>query len=244
MKKLFIVLAVALIALAVSCKKDNTEKNKPDAVDLGIEFTRLDGGGNPVTYKLYWADRNIGASKPDDFGSYYAWGVTETQTNYYYTKYKWMNNQQNFITKYCIHPNAWDGEGEMDNKTVLESGPEGDDVASKQLGGGWRMPTKEEWEQLLAACEISWTGQGSSSGYKLTGKNGESIFIPAAGRWIQEKLDETFYKGYYWSSSLGTSASSNAFALKFEYDTQKMTPKHVVSETYRYIGASIRPVKE
>ena len=110
------------------------------AVDLGIVMMREDGS----KYLLFWAECNIGASRPEEYGEYFAWGETEDKDNYSWSTYKWANGVNYKLTKYCPinRTNYWNGSGSPDDKTKLE--PE-DDVAHVKLGGKWRMPTDAEW---------------------------------------------------------------------------------------------------
>ena len=213
----------------------------PDAIDLGLS--------------VKWASLNIGASKPEDCGEYYAWGETETKEFYSREAYKWANLSMPQIdiygktayslTKYCSKSAQsfyWGGEGEPDNKTVLE--PE-DDVANVLLGGNWRIPTRAEMLELKDLC--TWTWDEPKKGFLVTGPNGNSIFLPAAGKKIDDPnrmftgLGAT---GDYWSSSLVTDAPCFAYDLYFlvsEGRTDMLTIGVVNDRNY---GFSVRPVSD
>ena len=217
-----------------TCSVKVENKVPEGAVDLGIEMTRADG----TTYKLYWAECNLGAEKPEDYGDYYAWGETETKEDYSWSTYKYANGGYNKLTKYCPSDRAkyWDGAGAPDNKTVLE--PE-DDVAHVKLGGNWRMPTDEEWTEIRTKCTWTWTTQNGVNGRLVTASNGNSIFLPAAGNRYGSSRDEVGSHGYYWSSSLYTDLPNDAWRVYF-FDGD-------VCRYYsygRYFGFSIRPVSE
>ena len=172
----------------------------PEAVDLGLS--------------VKWASCNLGASKPEEYGDYYAWGETETKSNYGEETYKWfMNYDSNSVTKYCIDPSCG-YNGFSDGKTVLE---QNDDAAHVILGGKWRMPTTEEQEELITKCSKKWTSVNGILGYSLTGPSGKSIFLPAGGDRYYIYYDGLGEKGCYWSSSLLTGASiqSNACLIVF-----------------------------
>lgn len=211
----------------------------PDgAVDLGIVITRKDGS----TYQLFWAECNIGASTPEGFGEYYAWGETETKESYSWETYKWANGALNKLTKYC--PNYkdgyWDGTGGPDDKTELE--PE-DDVAHMKLGGNWRMPTDAEWDALRNSenCTWTWTTQNGVNGRLVTStRNGNSIFLPAAGYKDGYDLLNLGCDGYYWSSSLLTNYPYGAWHLYFD-STNVLTYNLY---RYRLNGLPVRPVTE
>lgn len=196
----------------------------PDAVDLGL----------PSGIK--WASFNIGASAPEEYGGYYAWGETETKTRYEEQTYKWCNGEifDLKMTKYCIS----DYYGTIvDNKTVLE--PE-DDVAHVKLQGKWRMPTDEEWTELKTKCTWTWTDDYNGTGVGgviMAATNGNSIFLPAAGNMSS---DYNYYPGkvgYYWSSSITTSPY-NSDAKDFMF--QSTGP--YCSSFNRYYGHPVRPV--
>lgn len=209
----------------------------PDgAVDLGIVMTRADGS----TYRLFWAKCNIGASKPEGYGNYYAWGETETKSNYSWSTYKWANGNYNKLTKYCPTDKTdyWDGTGSPDGKTVLD--PE-DDVAHVKLGGKWRMPTDAEWTELRNSdnCTWTWTTQNGVNGRLVTSKkNGNSIFLPAAGYRFGTNLGYAGSYGFYWSSSLNADYPDYAWNVNF-YSVN-------VFRNYfnRYYGQSVRAVSE
>ena len=178
-----------------------------------------------------WATCNVGASVPEEYGGYYAWGEAEEKSNYDWSTYKWRNGSYGSMTKYCTKYYY----GTVDNKTVLDTM---DDVAHVKWGGTWRMPTKAEQDELRNNCTWEWTTQNGVNGYKVTGSNGNSIFLPAAGyRYGTEAISRGSY-GYYWSSSLCRDSSYNAYVLSFKsgyYDWY---------DNYRYIGYSVRPVSE
>lgn len=210
----------------------------PDgAVDLGIIMTRSDGS----KYCLFWAKCNIGASKPEEYGGYYAWGETKTKSDYSLSSYKWANGAYNKLTKYCPTDKAdyWDGTGSPDGKTVLD--PE-NDVAHVKLGGKWRMPTDAEWTELRNSdnCTWTWTTQNGVNGRLVTSKkNGNSIFLPAAGYRSGLYLLSTGSYGYYWSSSLSADGPDRAWYVDFDSDS--------VYRSYyggRYYGQSVRAVSE
>ena len=190
----------------------------PEAVDLGL----------PSGIK--WASYNIGATKPEEYGDYFAWGETEPKYNYGWSTYKWCNGTENTFTKY----NTNSSYGTVDNKTLLE---QSDDAARANLGGKWRMPTSAEFDELYKNCLWTWTTQGGKNGYKVTSnKNGNSIFLPVAGmRWgtSKEYMDN---EGYYWSSSLGTNNPHSAQSLRLS------NGYYYLMNYARKYGISVRPV--
>lgn len=237
MKRLLYLLVAALMALAVfSCKKSNKPKLPvpEDAVDLGIVMTRE----NKTTYKIYWATCNIGASKPEEYGGYYAWGETETKSEYSWGHYAFGNGASGPFSKY----NTLESYGPVDNKKVLDTGENGDDVASKNRGGNWRMPTDAEWKALLEQCGWTWTadfnGTGVAGRIVTSNVTGKSIFLPAAGSRSGSTLGADGVFGDYWSSSLDTGRPNSAYHLQFDDNSYRWNTNN------RYFGFSIRPVWE
>ena len=260
MKKLIYILMAALAVLgAVSCEEDKPSGNGGDpgnndepaivvpeeVVNMGMVLPCLDAEGNPlkdeegnvITYKLYWAKTNLTESgfcaTPGDNGDYFAWGETETKSGYTWATYKWGQSATSLI-KY----NTLSSNGEVDNKTELDSGPEGDDVASKILGAPWRMPTYTEWKNLLEACEWERASQNGRDGRMATADNGNSIFFTFAGYKGEYGLIYEKIEGDYWSTSL---YSGNP---KFAWCFHVKPAKDEITAGGRSGGFSIRPVWE
>lgn len=163
-----------------------------DYVDLGLPSGTL------------WATRNIGANTPEECGDYFAWGETEPKEEYYMSNYKWYDYDNELYTKYCT-----DSEyGMVDNKTELDHE---DDAAWVNLGPSWRMPSREQQNELMEKCSWDWITKNGMKGYLVTGPNGNTIFLPAAGEASCLNAD-----GYYWSRTLGPSSDpSKASCLSF-----------------------------
>ena len=187
----------------------------PEAVDLGLS--------------VKWANMNVGAITPEDYGDHFAWGETEPKSNYAVTTYKLSNGTWNTLTKYNFNSSY----GTVDNKIVLD--PE-DDAAHVNWGGSWRMPTLEECDELIYKCTWTWTTQNGVNGRLVTGPNGKSIFLPAAGYRYDVDLARAGSDGYYWSSSLNTDYPNFAYFVDFS--------SGYVGRGYltRYYGRSVRPV--
>ncbi len=188
-----------------------------------------------------WATCNVGASSPEDYGEYYAWGETETKEYYGWDTYKWMESGSSDWSpnKYQCEDGRMDriwyqfGIFVGDNKTVLD--PE-DDVAHVKWGASWRMPTYEEQTELREQCIWTWVTQNGTEGFKITSKiTGKFIFLPATGYRYGVYLSNTQNHGRYWSSSLDLSESCMAYEIYFSKGS-------VFSEASRYIGSCIRPV--
>ena len=188
------------------------------AVDLGLS--------------VKWASYNVGATKPEEYGGYYAWGETEEKSDYSWDTYKYCNGTYYSMTKYCTNIDY----GTVDNKTTLEPT---DDVATVKWGGTWRMPTKAEQDELRNSCTWTWTTLNGVNGYRVTGPNGNSIFLPAAGYRYGTEVNDQGSIGYYWSSSLSSSYCRSAYYLYF-------SSSYFGWYNYfnRYFGQTVRPVCE
>ena len=184
---------------------------------------------------LKWATMNVGASKPEGYGDYFAWGETKSKGTYNWSTYKWCNGTFNSQTKYCTASNY----GQVDNKTTLD--PE-DDAAHVNWGGDWRMPTMDELNELRNNCTWTWTTQSDVKGYKVVGSNGNSLFLPAAGNRYNDDLSGVGVGGYYWSSSLYGGDSDDAFYRGFNSSSSFNSGSISWSYTNRNFGQSVRPV--
>ena len=183
-----------------------------------------------------WASCNLGAKSPEEYGYYYAWGETEPKEDYRWATYKFRTSGDSFNNVKFSKYNTDVSYGTIDNKTVLD--PE-DDVAHVKLGGSWRIPTQEEWTELRTRCNWTWTKQNGVNGYKVTGPNGKSIFLPAAGSRTNSDLYCAGSDGYYCSSSLITAYPIHAWNVYFDSDNVSR-----YNGGYRYLGHSVRPVSE
>ena len=179
-----------------------------------------------------WATCNVGAEKPEEYGDYFAWGEVEPKENYDWSTYKYcVDNRYNF-TKYC-NDSYFGKDGFMDNKTVLE--PE-DDASTMNWGGAWRMPTKAEQDELRNNCTWTWITQSGVNGYKVTGPNSNSIFLPAAGYMDEGALYGAGSDGYYWSSSLCLDLLLDAYSVVFYSGSVDWYGSS------RHYGLAVRPV--
>ena len=184
---------------------------------------------------LLWATCNVGATSPEEYGGYFAWGETSTKSEYNWTNLKYRTSGDSYenvkFSKYV----ATSKYGPVDNKTQLEMM---DDAARQNWGGSWRMPTKKEWQELKDNCTWTWTSQGGHNGYKVTSKNnGRSLFLPAAGNRDGSSLYVAGEWGYYWSSSLSSSLSYDAYYCLFY--SSGILPADWSRRCY---GRSVRPV--
>lgn len=204
----------------VSFTPKGADYNGHEYVDLGLPSG------------LKWASMNVGASTPEGYGGFFAWG--ETSEKQYYS-----NEPENYkfclsvyeVTKYAT--NACDCD-KVDNLTVLESC---DDAASINWGGSWRMPLKEEYDELISKCTWKNVTRGTVKGAEATGPNGNTIFFPFAGN-KSDKHYQDDVEGWYWTSSLDT--AYNYAALVFNLNDYYRE----VNSMSRFIGFTVRAVSE
>ena len=197
-----------LTDIEITAPADN-KINGHEYVDLGLPSG------------LKWATCNVGANKPEEYGDYFAWGELKPKQEYTGETYEHIKRGFLGIKKYV-------DLGEISGNAQY-------DAARFKWKGSWRMPTKEEMEELKKNCTWTWTKQGGKKGCKVTGPNGNSIFLPAAGCRYGSSLN---YAGYYWSSTPYGYYDNNAYCLSF------YSSGHYVYDDCRYHGRSVRPVSE
>lgn len=263
-------------AYSFSCSASSPSAGGMEYVDLGLS--------------VKWAKCNLGASNPEEYGDYYAWGEIETyyedgyaqeapqnhwkngnpyyssNTSKYYKFWQddtvkvWVDeviDADGFVitpggektiiyygfSKYVMPKDSinWGFKGVYDNLTTLQAC---DDVAHIKLGGKWRIPTADEFTELLNNCTWQWATYRGINGYKVTsnkaGYTDKWIFLPAADHLADrfEELSDLGYSGYYWSSSLATNQSRYARYMGFGKYTHQMYYE------LRYYSKSIRPVSD
>ena len=204
LRKIGIVLmSVFMIAGLGACGDDDDNDNSQGDHDSGgpTVYAECPDGNHPHLIDLglpsgtKWACCNVGASKPEASGGYYAWGETEEKTVYNEGTYLYCNN-------------GWIHIGNNISGTEY-------DVARVKWGAPWRMPSLDEMSELRDKCTREWTQQNGVNGIRVTGPNGKSIFLPAAGDRWGEHLDDYGSHGYYWSGTLYSGYEYNACSLYF-----------------------------
>ena len=189
-------------------------------VDLGLPSGTL------------WAATNVGASTPEGYGNYFAWGETSQKTDYSYDTY--FDTSDGGITF-----NIYNNEGGL---TELQTNH---DAAYVNWGSNWCTPTIAQWDELARNCTKTWTSVNGFSGYRITGKGGNSIFLPAAGYYQYYAYNTTLSSagacGYYSSSSLASYDSGKACYMYFREN-------YIIGDSntagYRNSGRTVRPVRK
>ncbi|MBQ5856455.1 MAG: hypothetical protein IIW55_04020 [Bacteroidales bacterium] len=142
-----------------------------------------------------WATCNVGASKPEDYGNYYAWGETTTKSSYTESNSKTYGKKM----------------GDF-------AGNSSYDAATANWGGNWRMPTEKEMRELIDKCTWIWTTQNGVKGYNVKGPNGNSIFLPAAGSWFGSVGEGAGSGGDYWGSAPYDNIADYSYFFDSFYD--------------------------
>ena len=233
----FLLLAFVCTMFASCDDEPNNDNNNSNNGSYEINgHTFVDLG---LPSGLLWADRNIGASQPAAYGDYFAWGETKPKTDYSEYTYKYGSDYDNY-TKYNL----------QDGKMVLDAA---DDAATANWGSSCRMPTKDEFEELYTCCTWTWVtsynGIGAQ-GFIVTGANGNSIFLPAAGK-CESEGDFSYRNshGLYWSSSRVRGkdcdyAGIGAYNLYIRNDEiEDIDPSDAFVDS-RPLGYSVRAVTE
>ncbi|MCD8292132.1 MAG: protein kinase [Prevotella sp.] len=202
-----VVFAVIVGIIVVGFSKGSTQLAHDDMTSPdynGHEYVDLG-------LSVKWATCNVGASSPSDYGNYYAWGETVTKSDY---------SEDNCFT---YNENVDDIAGDSLY-----------DVACNKWGGSWRLPSKDEFDELLN-CQLEWTVMNGHKGYKITGLNGNSIFLPAAGMREGNQLRYEGDLGRYWGS---TPYTRNDLACYLLFDFKSFFRDW----NFRSDGFSVRPV--
>ena len=211
-RTIYTLLTLLLTSIAAPAQK---------AVDLGLS--------------VLWADRNVGADSPETPGIYVAWGELQPKEEYLMENYRFCLGDYSTPTKYF----AFDSKRVTtvpDGKTILE--PE-DDVATVILGSDWRTPTNAEITELVQQCTWEWTASGDAPGYRVTGPNGNAIFLPAAGIKTGSRLMYDGHEGYYWTSQ-SMYVADEVYCLRF---TPRLVAHRNFQSTERWHGCVVRAVR-
>ncbi len=191
-----------------------TQKRDGETVDLGLS--------------VQWRGWNIGAEKPKEYGTYYAWAETSPKSNYTWDTYT---------------DNVYDDSGNWTGCSInTDISDTYLDAAGQALGNNWRMPTKSEMQELIDKCTWTWTEIDGVNGYEVTGPNGNYIFLPAAGNFDGQSVNNIGSYGGYWTSTPNTESSNSMAGSLFFYGSDTYKVRNI-QWSNRYSGRSIRPVK-
>ena len=188
------------------------------AVDLGLS--------------VLWADRNIGASSPSDQGGYFAWGETRTKYEYSWSTYSHFTDRNGNGTP--LDENSQNEPNELAHIGDNIAGTRYD-AAAQNWGNGWQLPTEAQFNELINKCTWRWTSQNGQYGYRITGPNGNSIFLPAAGEKHSSSLIYENEECHYWTAT-NDGSDNGAYYFGGSSDSYR------TSLSYNFDGLTIRAV--
>lgn len=223
MRKFFVLLTV-FSSLTTIVNAQNKE-NGHEYVDLGLS--------------VKWATCNVGASTPEDYGNFYAWGETKTKQSFTTKNYafrtggSWAKNIR--LSKYNTNPER----GPVDGKVKLALS---DDAASVNWGGRWRIPTKDEVEELFLRCRWVKSEMNGVQGFRVTGPKGNSIFVPATGMMSEKKIIGQGERACIWSSSLCADYTDYLYSCAGAYCLIVYDSENRQDNMDRQNGMMIRPL--
>ncbi len=236
-KRAFLWLATMLMSVSLlACDDDSVlpggGSDSPDNQGDPSNPTAVEWVDLGLPSGMLWASQNVGASRPEDYGNYYAWGETTTKSTYTDANYRF--GSYGAYTKYCY--SGWGLNGFFDNKTTLDPA---DDAATANMGDGARTPTYAEWQELISHTTSTWTTRNGVKGRLFTAQNGKSIFLPAAG-YKRDALAADGQGGWYSSSSLTPIEEDNpAYIWHFFFNSSSQD----IGGGGRTDGFSVRAVK-
>lgn len=221
-------------SVAVNAQNAYGEDNGHQYVDLGLS--------------VKWATCNIGSNTIEGWGDYFAWGELQTKHDYSKDTYKGYQYSREWEE---VEGGGKDADGfdvplvKKKHKSVttwpdfsknISGGFH--DIAKAEWGGNWRIPTTQEYQELRKKCTWEWTTKNDVRGYKVTGPNGNWIFLPAAGYRVGMSSNRTETRGYYWTANMPEKSETKPYLMYLGKDTYKIFTHE------RYMGLSIRAVCE
>lgn len=252
-------LTVLISVLAViGCTKEKEEgyipsKNVPEgAVDMGTVMTREDG----TKYKVFWAECNVGASSPEEYGDYFAWGEVKPKKEYTKETYKWSNGiydemisahghvKHLILTKYCPSHQTllWGLSSPPDGKTEFSDYDYVDDAARVRLGGKWRTPTAAELSDLWRNSSITYEYKNGHRCLRFGSRiTRQCIYLPLGGYGEYNSKTGREYEAYYMSSSIVEANPDLAYILARTYHGSVIIGMGSLDRDY---GVNVRPVIE
>jgi hypothetical protein len=208
--------------MSFTTEEEEEEGCEPDGEIAGHYYVDL---GLPSGLK--WATCNVGASSPEEYGNYYAWGETTTKSEY---------TEENSAT-HGLTISQLQSQGYIDSEGNLTAQH---DAATANWGGDWRMPTKEQMEELVEHCKWEWTQVNGVNGAKVIGPNGSCIFLPAAGIRSGSSLNVEGSYGRYCSSTPYDTNLDDGYAYYLGF----YSGNHSMYFSNRDVGRSVRSVLE
>lgn len=247
---LFTLLLSAASIVQAQAPGNKGDVNKDGSVDVMDVTSLVDLIMNPAAEVEYvdlglpsgkvWASYNLGATQPEESGSYYMWGdikgFPDEVTSCNWLTYPW--GTASGFSKYCSDP-SWGIDSFTDGKSTLE---DADDAAKALWHGDWHIPSPDEWEELRTNCQWEWTTLNGVNGYKVTGPSTEHIFLPAAGQVAANVKQSDGVSGGYWTSALSSGDDADTQHARAYYFN---ISNYGLSNTFsRVVALSVRPVRD
>lgn len=210
-----------------------TQHGTEEVVDMGVS--------------VKWRSFNLGTTSLEENGSFFAWGETEPKTEYNWSTYKWSEGETNTLTKYCYT----EAQGAVDNKLRLDLE---DDAARTILGGKWRIPTGDEFMELVRNCTIEYVIieklniRGFNFVSKVSGYEDKSLFFKSNGSYNNTAYND-WSMPWLWTSDIHQATDASTDGLLSRYATiysggNGDTYEDCLSPKVRYQGLPIRPVQD
>ncbi len=199
----FLLCSIVAVSLSGCGDDDKNDDPKPKGTDDPPSDVIIPEGFVDLGLSVFWAECNIGAENPEDYGKYYAWGEIAEKESFDEKNSQWYN----------VSDQELKAQGVVDGNGILSATY---DVATQILGSAYRMPTKKEFQELKDDCTWTWEKQNEVSGYKIVGKNGNYIFLPAGGFYSGSYLENSIAYGYYWTS---TEEESNVSSREMQFNS-------------------------
>lgn len=201
------IILISAIAVSLYYTIFNHETAQTNTADQVIPLASVDLA---LPSGTKWANMNVGAKRISDFGTLYSWGETKSKNSF-------MQNCYKSITRTNIAGSRHD-------------------VSTTTLGKGWQTPSEKDFIELLNHCKWTWSSRFGHTGYVVTGKNGNSIFLPASGWSCSSTIEHRNRFGYYWCSN----KEDNTFARNLSFGNKE----RAVKSGYLYYGRTIRAIKK
>ncbi|MBQ4524799.1 MAG: hypothetical protein IJA00_01815 [Bacteroidaceae bacterium] len=221
LQKAFFLLAAGITLFAVQACEEKDEPVLAPSIDREDMIESIDLG---LPSGTLWASCNIGASSPEEYGDYFAWGETTVKDDYSWQTYQWCNGTYESMSTDCV-----------DSIELSQQY----DAALAKWGNQWRMPTMADFKELTTECTWTWTTQNGVKGYEVKGTNGNSIFLPAAGCRRDGTVLHGGNTGCYWSTTLYGDDTQHAHLLYFSDEAYSYKFRN-----FRVDGRSVRPVTD
>ncbi len=190
----------------------NTQVYKDTEFEAYFQSEEVDAKAVDLGLSVKWAECNVGASLPHEYGDFFAWGETSPKSSidYFWETYILCDGTYSSLNKY----NSIAAFGRTDNRNIITKE---DDAAYSVMGENWRLPSENEFKELYEKCQWEWSENKGTYGYNIKGPNGNTIFLPLTGCFVGIHHN-LIGSGYYWSNMNSEISPNDAYALTFTQD--------------------------